>query len=146
MGHSRTGILIASILSLVVLFSGCRRDRHPTVSGQMPGGNRVTGVFTPTPPPTPQTEEPERGNAPPVPSGPLIRGSGPGSPLSNGAVAPSRIGSIGGNESPGQDTRDLLHKVLFFNPGPETFHFFQNNSVSLSSGSFSQTDEPSVAA
>ncbi len=142
MGRMRSALLIVSISGAAILTSAC--DKHSAPRGQMPPGNRVTAVFSAAPPPTPQVEEPEHGTAPPLPTGPFIRGSGPGSPLSNGAQAPAKIGSNRSRETPWTGALGLIRRV--FNPGPGTFQFFKNNGISLSSASFSQTDEPSVAA
>jgi hypothetical protein len=121
------GILVVIAAAL----SAChRKENNSTQVTQqsMPPGRPVHSIFTSTPPPTPGPQVPERGTRPPLPIGPFVPAPAKKIPSTKGGVVNPDT-----SKKPTQDP-------------PSDFRFFKNNSVSVGSGSFSQTDEPSVAA
>jgi hypothetical protein len=125
--------LILSLVFLTGALTGCHhkgkeQGQTEVNSHPMPAGHPVHVIFTPTPPPTPGVEVPEHGTRPPLPIGPFVPAPAKKIPGSQGATVNPATSA-----KPEQDP-------------PGDFRFFKNNSVSVSSASFSQTDEPSIAA
>jgi hypothetical protein len=128
-----TSLLLVSVIPIAAILVGCRdkdkgEDHSQVKQGTMPVGHTVHAVFTPAPPPTPGPQVPEHGTRPPLPTGPFVPAPAKKIPSTQGALVNPLTSLIPDQDPPGD------------------FRFFTNNSVSVSSASFSQTDEPSIAA
>jgi len=104
------------------------QNRTEVKEHAVPPGQKVHAIFSPAPPPTPKVEVPEQGTRPPLPVGPFVPAPAKKAPETKGGIV-----SPATSTPPAQDP-------------PGDFRFFKNNGVSVASASFSQTDEPSVAA